>query len=445
MGMTREVPPNHLGAPLVPERELLGDERVLVDAGLDLPGAVDQLLFGEVVDDELPIVGRVAPRGQPRGQVVLLAGRERDQEDELLLWLAGQAQNEIVRLHGLLLSPDRADWQVPEVLLVVEDLRVAHVVDGEHPRLDPEQPLGVTDVGPEVGRHGGERLEQPGEDPGNRADQGIRRIRDVEAHRPVVGVHGHLDSVAHVVAHPARRRRVGEPLRDGVAIQQPDEAPRGRDHQVGIVVVPEERGNPLDPLPDVPVDQHPTVRGHIVREEELGVPQVRREQQLPPERSHRNAALPRVRGIDVLVPRRVVEFFGPRSREDIIVGQLAEVEFRAGDPKIAGGHGRDVFDPELGEPLARHSVHRAHHGAVAVRIRQPLVDPDPARQVLRGKLSGRQGHLPILPIDGIAINIDVRKLVVRPDLLELAIRGEQGSGVPQADILDGRVVPLQIL
>ena len=73
-GDDEEVPPDHLGAPLVPEGELLGDERVLGDAGFDLPGSVDQFLLGEVVDDELPIVGRVAPGRQPHGQVVLLAG-----------------------------------------------------------------------------------------------------------------------------------------------------------------------------------------------------------------------------------------------------------------------------------------------------------------------------------------------------------------------------------
>ena len=198
--------------------------------------------------------------------------------------------------------------------------------------------------------------------------RGSARIRDVEADRPVVGVHGHLHGVAHVVAELGRRRRVGEPVRDGVAIQEPDQTPRGRDHQVGIGVVPEERGDPLDPLPDVPVDQHPAVRGHVIREEELGVPQVRREQHLAPEGPQRDTALARVGRVDVLVPRRIVEFLGPRLREDIVSGPFAEVKLRAGDPEIAGGHGGDVLDPELGEPLARHPVHRAHDGAVAVRI-----------------------------------------------------------------------------
>jgi len=97
-----------------------------------------QFLLGEVVDDESPIVGRVAPRRQPRREVVLLAGREGDEEDELLLGLAGQAQDEVVGLHGLLLPLHGTDRQTPEVLLVVEHLGVAHVVDGIHPRLDPE-------------------------------------------------------------------------------------------------------------------------------------------------------------------------------------------------------------------------------------------------------------------------------------------------------------------
>src|SRR2546428_13774119 len=88
-GDDQEIPPDHLGAPLVPEGELLGDERVLVDPSLDLPRSVDQFLLREVVDDKLPIVGRIAPGRQQRGQGVLLAGREGDQENELLLRFGG--------------------------------------------------------------------------------------------------------------------------------------------------------------------------------------------------------------------------------------------------------------------------------------------------------------------------------------------------------------------
>ncbi len=264
-------------------------------------------------------------------------------------------------------------------------------------------------------------------------------------HGSVVGIHRHLDGVAHVVAQSPRRRRVREPVGDRVAIQEPDDAPRRRDHHVGVIVVPEKWGDALDPLADVPVQQHPARRRQVVRHEELDVPEVRREQHLAPEGPERDAPLPLVRGVDVLVPRRVVEFLGPSLHEDIVSGQLAEVELRAGDPEIGGGRWRDVLDPELGEPLARHPVHRPHHGTVAVRIRQPLVDPDPARQILRRELPRRQGHLPVLPVDAVPIDIDIRELVVGPDLLELAVGGEQGPRVPQADILEGRLVLTQVL
>ena len=80
-----------------------------------------------------------------------------------------------------------------------------------------------------------------------------------------------------------------------------------------------------------------------------------------------------------------------------------------------------------------------------MRICQPFVDPDPARQILRGELPRRQGHLAVLPVDAVPIDIDIRELVIRPDLLELAVGGEQGPGVPQADIFEGRLVLAQIL
>src|SRR3989454_4819121 len=52
--------------------------------------------------------------------------------------------------------------------------------------------------------------------------------------------------------------------------------------------------------------------------------------------------------------------------------------------------------------------------------------PDPARQIFRGELSRGQGHLPVLPVDAVPIDINICELVIRPDLLELAVGGEQG-------------------
>ena len=60
-------------AHLVPEGDLLRDLGVLVDARLDLERPVDELVLGELVDDQLAVIGRVAARGQPGDHVLALA------------------------------------------------------------------------------------------------------------------------------------------------------------------------------------------------------------------------------------------------------------------------------------------------------------------------------------------------------------------------------------
>src|SRR4029434_7041963 len=94
----------------------------------------------------------------------------------------------------------------------------------------------------------------------------------------------------------------------------------------------------------------------------------------------------RVSRVDVLVPRRVVEFLGAGFHEDIVRRQFAKVELRAGDPEIAGGHGGNVLDPELGEPLARYPIHRAHSAL-------------PGKQDERTRMArGRHDHTRVAPL-----------------------------------------------
>ena len=63
-----------MGALLVPEGELAGELCVLVDAGLDLEGAVDEAGFGEVVDDGGAVVVTVAAAREPADEVVAVGG-----------------------------------------------------------------------------------------------------------------------------------------------------------------------------------------------------------------------------------------------------------------------------------------------------------------------------------------------------------------------------------
>jgi hypothetical protein len=72
-----------------------------------------------------------------------------------------------------------------------------------------------------------------------------------------------------------------------------------------------------------------------------------------------------------------------------------------------------------------------------------LVDPPAARQVAIGELAGREGHLTVLPVHDVAAHVHVAELVVGADLLELAVGGEERPVVPQPDVLDREVVPLE--
>jgi hypothetical protein len=86
---------------LVPEGELAGELGVLVDAGFNLLGAVDQAGFGEVVDDGGAVVVAVAAAGDPADEVVAVGGGEGEDFDELFAGFAGQLHEDEVGLHGL--------------------------------------------------------------------------------------------------------------------------------------------------------------------------------------------------------------------------------------------------------------------------------------------------------------------------------------------------------
>src|ERR1035441_6916088 len=78
----------HSRTHLIPQRELLRDLRILIDPRLDLKRPVDELVFGELVDDQFAVVGRVAARSEPRYHVVAAARYHGKHEEELVPRLA---------------------------------------------------------------------------------------------------------------------------------------------------------------------------------------------------------------------------------------------------------------------------------------------------------------------------------------------------------------------
>jgi hypothetical protein len=92
----------HVRALLVPQRQLSGQLRVLIDARLDLQGPVDQLGLGEVIDQGLAIVFAVASAGDPADQVVAIGGVNGRIAMNSVDRSPGQGHQHEVRFHDLL-------------------------------------------------------------------------------------------------------------------------------------------------------------------------------------------------------------------------------------------------------------------------------------------------------------------------------------------------------
>src|SRR5216684_297168 len=84
----------------VPQAEILGDVLVLIDARLNLHGAVHQLLFRELEINQVPQSISVAAGSHPPDQIVLAPRGERQDQQELGFFLPRQGGHYISGLHG---------------------------------------------------------------------------------------------------------------------------------------------------------------------------------------------------------------------------------------------------------------------------------------------------------------------------------------------------------
>src|SRR5262249_4972821 len=53
----KQVPTNNPRTHLVPQRQLLGDFRILIDQRFNLERTVDELIFGKLINNQLAVVG----------------------------------------------------------------------------------------------------------------------------------------------------------------------------------------------------------------------------------------------------------------------------------------------------------------------------------------------------------------------------------------------------
>ncbi len=140
---------------------------------------------------------------------------------------------------------------------------------------------------------------------------------------------------------------------------------------------------------------------------------------------------------------RVVEFLLPRLHVDIGVGQLAEIDFRTRHAQAThGALDRHVAQDQRGQSFRREPIYWIHGDAVTVRVDQLLVDPvaTALRELIDIQLARGEHHLASHTVDLIAIDVDVGKVVVGADFLNLTQGVLKSVPVPQTNILKRRLI-----
>ena len=110
---------------------------------------------------------------------------------------------------------------------------------------------------------------------------------------------------------------------------------------------------------------------------------------------------------------------------------------------LTGQLRREVADPVVRVPLRGHLIHRRHAQPVPVGVLEVLVGPCIADPVVVELPRGNR-YLAYLPIYLVAVQVHAGELVVLTQSLLLAVEVLQRPVVPDAQVLDGQVVLVNI-
>ena len=430
------VAPGVFGAGGVPQGEVLGDLGVLVDQGLHLGGAVDDPVLGHLVQHQVAVILAVVAGHEDGGQVVLARGRVGDGDDELGVLLARQLHDVVLGSHGAFLHAVDLVGDVPAVLALVEGDHVGHVVLGVDVGLDGEHVLRVADVGLQALGHLMEIPEQLGIDLLQGQGDGVVAVHDVVVHAAVIGVHHHLHRVADIVGAVAVvGLGIGVVSGGGVGVEDPEQALVG-DHDVGVVVVGQERRDLLHAVFDVAVDDDAGIPGDIGGDQDLDVPFTQGEQAAV-QQVQRDAGSAGIFGVDVAGVAGIVEFLLVGVHDGIGVGILAEVDGGVGHLDLFHlGDGRDGIDEHIRLAGGGDLVHPGQGDAVAVGVFQVGVEPGIGDGGLV-QLTGGEVGLGVFAVYHIAVHVRVVEVVVQTDGLGLVVVFQHRRVVVDADVGDG--------
>ena len=131
----------HLAPSRAPERQLLGDDRILLHQRLDLTRSRSLVLDRHVEQKDLAPSVVADPAGQDRGQVLPGPRHEHSGEQEALFLLTRQLPYPVLRaVRHRVLSTSQLGGDVPDILLGMELLGGLLMVLAEDLGLEIEQP-----------------------------------------------------------------------------------------------------------------------------------------------------------------------------------------------------------------------------------------------------------------------------------------------------------------
>ena len=169
---------------------------------------IDELFLRKLVEEHAPILWEVRPRGHPGDHIVPILGRERSHEHIFELVAARKLCQYIVWLHCLNLARVFLLGSRPQILSVIENLRIRHMEGPVLVSLDREQILRIAQVLLQIGGEIAEVAEHVGESFSVRSQNRVLGIHDEKAHVPVIHVHNDLHGVSDVIQTIEGRQRM---------------------------------------------------------------------------------------------------------------------------------------------------------------------------------------------------------------------------------------------
>jgi hypothetical protein len=183
---------------------------------------------------------------------------------------------------------------------------------------------------------------------------------------------------------------------------------------------------------------------YVITERQLGeISAVERDHDPAQKTSEHDTAVALIRRQAVGLSLRVVKLLLPCLHVDVCVSQLAEIDLRARHAQTSHrALNRHIAQNQRGQSFLREPIYWIHGDAVTVRVDQLFINPvaTALRKLLDVQLARGKHHLTSHPVDFVAINVNIGKVVVGANFLNLTQSVLKGVPVPQPDILQRSLI-----